>query len=327
VKIIKIKSFLMSSAAILVLSSSLTTASIAAPHAIPGTIIQNQVIVTYKDGKGNRYTNQSNIIKISIREVNSVTLTNNSGETQTAGNIPNALVYSIHTLHNTGNITDTYHLKIQNETIGDTLNATEFFIYKDKNSNGQLDGDEKKPITTIELASDVTAKLIITSKLPENIDSNDTLNIKVSAESKKNTNIIALNRVKINFSDTRPKIKVVLSAAKDIACDGNPDVEFGDVNLNPMAPMECLILHIQAENTSKNEALDVLLKDIIPEFTSYKENSLQYCKGKGCSLDSFTDAVDNDAAEFDEENDEVKFKAGNMLSGESASARFTIIIK
>jgi hypothetical protein len=321
-----IKSLLMSSMAILVLFISIIKPSIAAPQATSGTIIKNQVVVTYKDSKGNRYSNESNIIKITIREVNSVTLTNISGETKTVGNIPNALIYSIHTLHNTGNTTDTYHLSIQNEITGDTLNATEFFIYNDKNRNGQLDIDEKKPITVIELVSDTTAKIITTSKLPENIYNNDTLNIKVNVQSKINTNVTASNKVKINFSDTRPKINIVLSAAKDIACDGDPDAEFGDVNLNHMASKECLILYIQAKNNSKNRVLGVILKNTLPEFTSYKKNSLHYCKGKECRLERFTDAIDNDTAEFDETNDEVKFKAGEIITGEKAFARFSIII-
>jgi len=316
----------MSSATILALFSSITTSSIAAPPTPSGTIINNQVIVTYKDDKGNNYTNKSNIIKITIRKVNSVILTNTSGGIQTVANLPNSLVYSIHTLHNTGNTTDIYNLNVSNETAEDTLNASELFIYKDTNDNGQLDDNEKKPITIIELASDEISKLIISSKLPENIDNTDTLHLKIKIQSKKNADVTASNKVKINFSDTRPRIKVVLSAAKDVTCDGNPDVEFGDVNLNPMVANECLILHIQAENTSKNKALGVILKNTLPEFTSYKASSLQYCKGKHCTLEAVTDVVDNDAAEFDVNNDEVRFKAGSMIAGEHASARFTIII-
>jgi hypothetical protein len=93
-----------------------------------------------------------------------------------------------------------------------------------------------------------------------------------------------------------------------------------------MAPAECVIMNIQAENSTDNEALEVVLKDPTPEFTSYKAGTLQYCKGDACTLQNFTDDVDTDAAEYDQTNGEARFKAGTMVAGEKVSARFSIVI-
>jgi hypothetical protein len=120
-KTIKLKPLLHASVATLALFASLTMTNIAVavPHAAAGSIIQNQVVATYKDALGNVYTNASNIVNITIREVNSAKLTNTSGETQTVANTPNSLVYSVYTLQNTGNTTDTYDLTAVNEATGD----------------------------------------------------------------------------------------------------------------------------------------------------------------------------------------------------------------
>jgi hypothetical protein len=327
-KIIKLKPLLHSSVVALALlfSIMMTNTAVAIPHAPAGTIIQNQVIATYKDIHNNTYTNESNIVKITIRKVNSVTLTNTSGETQTVGNTPNSLVYSVHTLQNTGNTTDTYDLSAINEATGDTLDAAEILIYEDKNGNGQLDDNEKTPITSIKLASDASVKLIVRSKLPATVGNDDTLNIKVTASSQKDSAVNATNLVKINFSNVQPKVDVVLTAAKDTGCDGTPDSDFGDIDLVQMAPTECVIMNIQAKNSTANEALEVVLKDPIPEFTSYKTGTLQYCKGDACTLKNFTDEVDADPAEYDQINGETRFKAGTMAAGEKVSARFSIVI-
>jgi hypothetical protein len=327
-KIIKLKPLFHASAVILTLLTALTMVNTAAavPHTPAGSIIQNQVVATYKDSVGNSYSNASNVVKITIREVNSATLTNTSGETQTVADTPNALVYSVHTLHNTGNTTDTYTLSAVNETTGDTLEASEILIYLDTNGNGQLDDDEKTPITTIELVSDESVKLIVVSKLPATLSDSDTLNIKVNAVSQKGGGVDGSNLVKINFTNAQPKIDVALTAAKDIDCDGNHEGSFGDINLVQMAPTECVIMNIQAENSSATTALEVVLKDPIPAFTTFKTGTLQYCKGDACTLENFTDSVDSDNAEYDKTNGEVKFKAGTIIAGEKASARFSIVI-
>jgi hypothetical protein len=85
-------------------------------------------------------------------------------------------------------------------------------------------------------------------------------------------------------------------------------------------------MNIQAENNSNTDALEVILKDPIPEFTTFKTGTLQYCKGNGCTLQNRTDDVDGDNAEYDQTNGETRFKAGTMRAGEKATARFSIVI-
>lgn len=177
---------------------------IAVAAAPGGAILQNKVIATYSDIGGKTYTAESNIVEISIREVRTATLTLTDGAEQTVAMIPSSKVYSVHTLTNNGNVSETYTLAAANVTGGDdTLDAAALKIYLDANGNGVLDGTEgATPITSTTLAAGASAKLIVESVLPAAVTLSDKLNVTLDATDSKGTAAASTNTVKITFKNS-----------------------------------------------------------------------------------------------------------------------------
>ena len=102
----------------------------------------------------------------------------------------------------------------------------------------------------------------------------------------------------------KPKVEVSLAAAKDLTCDGEPDDEFGDVDLTEMASGECVIMHVRAENTSNEVARKIHVKQAVPTHASYVPNSITLCGSVGTECVDLTprtdDASDTDAGYYDE---------------------------
>ncbi|MDX9989364.1 lectin-like protein [Thiothrix unzii] len=177
---------------------------IAVAAAPGGAILQNKVIATYSDIGGKTYTAESNIVEISIREVRTATLTITSGAEQQVAMIPSSKVYSVHTLTNNGNVSETFALAAANVTGGDdTLDASALKVYLDANGNGVLDGTEgATPITSTTLAAGASAKLIVESVLPAAVALSDKLNVTLDATDSKGTAAASTNTVKITFSNS-----------------------------------------------------------------------------------------------------------------------------
>ena len=177
---------------------------IAVAAAPGGAILQNKVIATYSDIGGKTYTAESNIVEISIREVRTATLTLTDGAEQTVAMIPSSKVYSVHTLTNNGNVSETYTLAAANVTGGDdTLDAAALKIYLDANGNGVLDGTEgATAITSTTLAAGASAKLIVESVLPAAVALSDKLNVTLDATDSKGTAAASTNTVKITFKNS-----------------------------------------------------------------------------------------------------------------------------
>ncbi|MDX9989363.1 hypothetical protein [Thiothrix unzii] len=177
---------------------------IAVAAAPGGAILQNKVIATYSDIGGKTYTAESNIVEISIREVRTATLTLTDGAEQIVAMIPSSKVYSVHTLTNNGNVSETYTLAAANVTGGDdTLDASALKIYLDANGNGVLDGTEgATAITSTTLAAGASAKLIVESVLPAAVALGDKLNVTLDATDSKGTAAASINTVKITFKNS-----------------------------------------------------------------------------------------------------------------------------
>ena len=175
---------------------------IAVAAAPGGAILQNKVIATYSDIGGKTYTAESNIVEISIREVRTATLTLTDGAEQTVAMIPSSKVYSVHTLTNNGNVSETYTLAAANVTGDDSLDAAALKIYLDANDNGVLDSGETTPITSTTLAAGASAKLIVESVLPAAVTLSDKLNVTLDATDSKGTAAASTNTVKITFKNS-----------------------------------------------------------------------------------------------------------------------------
>jgi len=105
----------------------------AAPPA--SSIIGNQASATYTDGSGQAKSATSNLVETTVRQVGSLTLTQNNSKTASIGNT----VYMSHLLTNTGNGADSFTLSTADVVTADTDFATGISIYADTNGDGLPD--------------------------------------------------------------------------------------------------------------------------------------------------------------------------------------------
>lgn len=125
------------------------------------------------------------------------------------------------------------------------------------------------------------------------------------------------------------QVRLVKTVAYDAACDGTPDGGF-EANLSSqVAPDECAIWQIVAENQGDANALNVVIRDSVPTYTTYTTNSLKYGIG-GSALAGRTDGAGDDSAE--QVNGTVSFfvgtgatptAGGSLLPGQTATVRFS----
>ncbi len=79
------------------------------------------------------------------------------------------------------------------------------------------------------------------------------------------------------------KIRLIKSVAYDELCDGTADGAFETVLSAAVAPDECVVWNIEAENIGTENALDVKIVDAAPLFSSLVAGSLESCAGAGCT--------------------------------------------
>ncbi|WP_298610493.1 hypothetical protein [uncultured Thiothrix sp.] len=92
------------------------------------------------------------------------------------------------------------------------------------------------------------------------------------------------------------QVRLVKTVAYDAACDGTADGAFAANLTSKVAPGECAIWQIVAENQGDANALKVVIRDNVPTYTTYQAGSLRY-KLDNTSFSVPTDAADNDNAE------------------------------
>ena len=81
------------------------------------------------------------------------------------------------------------------------------------------------------------------------------------------------------------KVRLTKSVAIDANCDDVPEGSFAAVLATPVAPDECAIWEIVAENVGTEDALSVEIVDAAPLYSAYEPDSLAYCQGAGCAPD------------------------------------------
>lgn len=131
--------------------------------------------------------------------------------------------------------------------------------------------------------------------------------------------------VEFDIDCPMPNVDLPLTAAKDVACDGVADSSFDALDLTEMAPGECAIMHIRAKNTSSVEAIDIFLKQEMPNYLSYVPNTITSCGfDDACSLEKRADnEADKDDGYYDSVNNSVviggkptNLKPGDVIHGE-----------
>ena len=98
-----------------------------------------------------------------------------------------------------------------------------------------------------------------------------------------------------------------------------------------MAPGECAVWEITAENQGDSDALNVVVRDKVPAYSTYNVSSLSYCLGDKCTPVTVSDAADTDAGQI--VGSDISFyvgsgavpasnKGGSLVPGEKATVRF-----
>lgn len=125
------------------------------------------------------------------------------------------------------------------------------------------------------------------------------------------------------------QVRLVKTVAYDAACDGTADGAFAANLSTQVAPTECAIWKIVAENQGDVNALNVIIRDNVPTYTTYQAGSLKYALGTA-ALAPLTDIVDTDTAE--QVSGTVSFfvgtgatptTGGTLVPGQTATVQFS----
>ncbi|WMP19129.1 beta strand repeat-containing protein [Thiothrix lacustris] len=152
-----------------------------------GTQIKNLATVTYQDASGNTYSAQSNEAIITVKQIYSAEIGSDTTKTAAAGQV----VYSQHTLTNTGNGEDTYTFTAANVADGDlatndNLTASSIKVYIDSNGNGLVDSGEQEA-TTLTLTAGQKVEVVMAVAVPNTATSGQTLGAVLKATSSNGT--------------------------------------------------------------------------------------------------------------------------------------------
>lgn len=125
------------------------------------------------------------------------------------------------------------------------------------------------------------------------------------------------------------QVRLVKTVAYDAACDGTADGAFAANLSSKVAPGECAIWQIVAENQGDANALKVVVRDNVPTYTTYQAGSLKYALGNS-SFAARTDVAGDDSAEqvsgtisFFIGPDATSAVGGTLLPGQTATVQFS----
>jgi uncharacterized repeat protein (TIGR01451 family) len=132
------------------------------------------------------------------------------------------------------------------------------------------------------------------------------------------------------------QVRLQKTVAYDKLCDGNADSSF-EANLTvKVAPGECAIWQIQAENQGDALAKNVVIRDTVPAYSTYKSSSMKYSLGTAAFTplsDSDTDAdagaITGNAITFyvGASADPANKKGGDLESGNKATVQFSTAVQ
>jgi uncharacterized repeat protein (TIGR01451 family) len=275
---------------------------------------------------------------------------------------PGGSVDYTNSLDNTGNTTETVELTATNSKSGDSWNNTVKVPV-------DTDGDNKPDVfkTLAELAPGDVIIGIDPNGNPARIevtDANSDNNPEVTLEPGEKFDLtattfapsdaapgatdvltISATNVKADSPSTSVdnastvilgQVRLEKSVAYDAACDGTPDGAAGQefaANLTAqVAPKECAIWQIKVENQGDADALNVIVRDKVPAFSTFVAGSMKYCIDSNCTPAPVTDTLDTDAGKF--VDPDITFyagstpapatdKGGKLLPGQQATVRFS----
>ena len=284
---------LMTAALITIGSGAISSQAFAATPA--NTDINNQAIVTFKDGSGNEYESLSNSAQVKVAQIFSATIEGDLNVTGTRGQTVNLA----HTVTNTGNGTDTYTLTFGDnlpaaDTRGpDDIDATNIIAFEDLNNNGLPDTNETQYVTgdTFTLDAGESLQLIFAVGIPTNAAAGDTVGIQMDVTaSEGGTGPVPVTDEGANFDISGPNNgngtnadlitvtdnAVVTVAKSDIHLIGTGETESSlGINVdsdggNDLA-VNLIKYTVTVSNVGDDAATDVKIFDGIPKGTTLIE--------------------------------------------------------
>ena len=260
----------------IVLASALT---IKTTFAMPlaGTQILNQGILTYRDSKGNIQSTSTNLIVLTIEQIYSASL---EGDKILYG-ASNQEVSFFHVLKNLGNGEDLYCIEVK-ESNDNNLPLTHYKVIYDENDNGYFDSGEttlfsssSESSTYINLLSDEEANILLIAGIPENAQALDNFHLTLYAKAQMGTgactvgNVIDTGTNQDKLNDTNEDTIIVSNNAilkinKESVYNYNEE-GFSD---------DTITYKIILKNTGPMKALDVEIEDILPQGTSFVQESI-----------------------------------------------------
>ncbi len=132
-------------------------------------------------------------------------------------------------------------------------------------------------------------------------------------------------------------VRLSKSVAADLDCNGVADGAFAAIQATEIAPGQCAIWQVIAENQGTTDADNVIISDAVPAFSAYEPGSLRYCEGASCAPQTVTDAGGlDDEGEINGTN--IVFYAGQpdpdpahnggiLIPGQQATAQFSVRVQ
>lgn len=139
-------------------------------------------------------------------------------------------------------------------------------LYIDSNDNGEFDIGDTKVDAPIDFSPQskltIFIQVLSAKYVPINTINNTTISATVSCG-----NIIVID----STTTANVSMQIVKEQAKDTNCDGSIDIGSAySVNPFDVAPGECILYRLTAENLAIEDAREVVLTDITPSFTSFR---------------------------------------------------------
>ncbi len=133
------------------------------------------------------------------------------------------------------------------------------------------------------------------------------------------------------------QVRLVKTVAVDADCNGIAETGFDEIQALGVAPGQCAIWRVVAQNQGSVDASNVIISDTVPAFSTYEPESLTYCKSTSCLPEPVDDDPSNaDAGSFVAGT--ITFYVGDgaspadglggvLVAGEQATAQFSVRVE
>ncbi len=284
---------------------------------LAGQNISNVATATYTDNTNTERVVTSNVVKTLVAQVGSFTLVQ-SNERQTAAN---SSVSFPHILTNTGNGTDSFTLKIANDT--GTFDWASYNVYVDRNQDGIADNDVALTETTaIELAAGESIGLVVVAKTPlaATASQYDSLTLTATAKT------AALYDTGKETASNIDKATIITGAVIEI----KKEASVSTIGANGYITYT---LTFQNKGTAAATS-DVIIYDVLPSNVTFDTSTVPdaklvaYYNGSSTALNPGN--TDADGFYFKTRSDKKEaftFNAGKLAAGSTGKLTFTVKVK